>query len=237
MQAKLVVYKGKTKIRERLLELPAIVGRSGDVAVAIKHPVISRQHCEIVESGGLVKVRDLGSTNGTSVRGKKVAEAVLRSGDRFTIGSFTFQVEYLSLGSAMGEEDAEPAEAEEAPAPRRHTRPAKEEPPRREEAPQRDETPQPEEPPDDFAAQEEQPVSSDTGWDVASSEEEILDVASEAQPEAAAAPREKPKKRAAAPAQTSALDGDEEPDFEALLDDFFGALQGRDLEQFLKGLG
>lgn len=196
MQAKLVVYKGKAKQQELLLDLPAMVGRADTVAVTVKHPVVSRQHCEIFEAEGVVKVRDLGSTNGTSVHGEKVSEAVLRPGDRFTIGSFTFVVDYECLPDASGGEKVEQS-VETAPAPKNVRRHAVEE----------TRSPQDEEPTGDFAPSVGERV-----------------------------PRAKPRQRAVASVMSPGHDLGPEPTFEELLDDFFGAVQGRDLEDFLKGL-
>lgn len=195
MQAKLTVYKGKAKQQELLLELPAMVGRSGAVGVTVKHPVVSRQHCEIFEADGLVKVRDLGSTNGTSVRGKKVSEAILRPGDRFTIGSFTFEVDYECPAEANGGEDDEGRTQVVSPAPAKARRRAPEQPP------------QDEEPADAFAPAMGERV-----------------------------PQARPKQHAAASAMDVGHDLGPDPTFEDLLNDFFGGFQGRDMEDFLKGL-
>ncbi len=100
MQVKILVARGKAKKKQVVLELPVIVGRSEDVDLTIPHPAVSRQHCELFEAGGRVRVRDLGSTNGTRVAGKKVPEAVLRPHDRFTIGPFTLVVDYQDVRDA-----------------------------------------------------------------------------------------------------------------------------------------
>jgi hypothetical protein len=47
----------------------------------------SRRHAEIVCAEGRWVVHDLSSTNGTWVNGRRVAERVLRAGDRIQIGS------------------------------------------------------------------------------------------------------------------------------------------------------
>ncbi len=100
MQAKLIVIGGKANKKELSLNLPVIVGRSRGVGLTIAHPMVSRQHCEIFEADGAIRIRDLGSTNGTFVAGKKVPEAVLRPHDQFSIGPLTFEVDYEYLGDA-----------------------------------------------------------------------------------------------------------------------------------------
>jgi len=153
-----------------------------------------------------------------------VAEAVLRPGDRFTIGSFTFVVEYETLAAAAGEEEWEGAAAGAGPAPVRDRRPAAEE------------LPEDEQPLDDVPRLADEPGSSDFARDDAPPSEAMPGLAPDEESEAASPPRERPKKRAAAPARTAGLDASSEPDFEEMLDDFFEGLQGRDLEDFLKGI-
>lgn len=64
------------------------LGRSKEANIHIDDVGASRAHCEIV-LGDVIKVRDLGSTNGTYVDGSRVAEADLIDGSRITLGSTT----------------------------------------------------------------------------------------------------------------------------------------------------
>src|SRR6266513_1936783 len=43
----------------------SLVGRKEDCDVRLDHKSISKQHCVIVKTDGLLLLRDLGSTNGT----------------------------------------------------------------------------------------------------------------------------------------------------------------------------
>ena len=52
-----------------------IVGRERDAAIRLDQPSISRHHARILISGDQAAVEDLGSKNGTSVRGKRSATA------------------------------------------------------------------------------------------------------------------------------------------------------------------
>ncbi len=106
MQAKLRVIGGKANKKEVLLKLPTVLGRSREAGLTIAHPMISRQHCELFSADGLVRIRDLGSTNGTYVAGKKVAESVLRPHDQFSVGPLTFEVEYEYVGDSTVAEEA-----------------------------------------------------------------------------------------------------------------------------------
>jgi pSer/pThr/pTyr-binding forkhead associated (FHA) protein len=70
------------------------VGRQEDCQFRIASSMVSRRHCQIVEHEGKLYVKDLGSSNGTVVNGKKVLDQqVLSPGDRLTIGPVTFRVE------------------------------------------------------------------------------------------------------------------------------------------------
>lgn len=81
-----------------------VLGRHQECALRVPTRDVSRNHCEVVLSGDRVLVRDLGSTNGTYVNGKRVAEAVLEPGDQLSIGPVVFVVQI----------DGKPAEVKSA---------------------------------------------------------------------------------------------------------------------------
>src|ERR1041385_7201377 len=54
------------------------IGRADGNAFKIPAASVSNCHCEVRQQGGELLVRDLCSTNGTFVQGKKVTEAVLK---------------------------------------------------------------------------------------------------------------------------------------------------------------
>lgn len=64
------------------------IGRGLGVDIAVDDPGVSRTHAEI-ELGIPPVIRDLGSTNGTSVDGRKVAESPLHDGAQITVGNTT----------------------------------------------------------------------------------------------------------------------------------------------------
>jgi predicted component of type VI protein secretion system len=69
------------------------VGRHDDCQLRIKSSQVSRKHCEIFEKKGLLLVKDLGSSNGTYVNGKRIQEQrVLEPGDELTIGQVKLKV-------------------------------------------------------------------------------------------------------------------------------------------------
>jgi predicted component of type VI protein secretion system len=94
MEAKLILVGGKASKSEVLLKLPAIIGRSREAGLTIAHPMVSRKHCEIFESEGMLRIRDLGSLNGTFIGERQIIEAPLRPDDEFTVGPLTFRVAY-----------------------------------------------------------------------------------------------------------------------------------------------
>lgn len=78
-----------------------VVGRRGFCDVMIDHPSLSKRHCVLVKTDGLLVVRDLVSTNGTKVKGQKIRWAALLPDDRLTLGGYKMRV-YLGPDSAPG---------------------------------------------------------------------------------------------------------------------------------------
>ena len=76
---------GFTIDRERV-----IVGRGPGVDRAFDDPAMSRQHAAIEFGDSGLRLRDLGSTNGTLLNGTAVQSAELRHGDWFEIGGRRF---------------------------------------------------------------------------------------------------------------------------------------------------
>jgi pSer/pThr/pTyr-binding forkhead associated (FHA) protein len=77
------------------------IGRHDDCLIRIKSSLVSRKHCELFEAGGKLAIRDLGSSNGTFVNGKKInGQQVLKPGDELTVGAVTLRVSRLD-GQAL----------------------------------------------------------------------------------------------------------------------------------------
>ena len=82
-----------------------LVGRDPQAAVWLDAPGISRHHARMTIDGDRVTVEDLGSKNGTYVRGDPVTEpTALTDGDEIRFGSMplTFRV-WTSSGSTVSE--------------------------------------------------------------------------------------------------------------------------------------
>ena len=94
MQAQLRVASGKNK--GNIIPLPVgkfLIGREEDCHLRPNSEAVSRHHCVFTSDEFAVRLRDLGSTNGTFVNGEKIARAViLHSGDKVSIGKLEFEV-------------------------------------------------------------------------------------------------------------------------------------------------
>ena len=94
LSAKLVVIGGEVKSAEINLRLPTTIGRGRGATIMLPHPLVSRQHCELFESGGRLMVRDLGSLNGTFINNQRITESVIEPGELLTVGAVTFRAVY-----------------------------------------------------------------------------------------------------------------------------------------------
>jgi hypothetical protein len=66
----------------------AVLGRSREADIQVDDPNVSRKHAELRPSGASWTVRDLGSTNGVKVNGRRIQGAQsLRGGDTITLGT------------------------------------------------------------------------------------------------------------------------------------------------------
>ncbi len=228
MKVKILVVQGKVKQQRVKLELPAIVGRGSDADLVINHPAVSRQHCELFEADGQVRVRDLGSTNGTRVGGEKVAEAVLRPHDRFAIGPFTLVVDYRQSPEAAAAQSGEGDQGAAAGVEDRASKPSPPEPSDWEESDRAEgllweEGPSPDDSPPD-SAPDAPPLASPRAKSP-----------TPAPPAENAPPSKKSAKKASPDAASSAASGPD-PELGIDLDELLEGLEGINLRDFLKGI-
>jgi pSer/pThr/pTyr-binding forkhead associated (FHA) protein len=71
-----------------------LVGRKEDCDLRLDHKSISKMHCVIVKTDGLLLLRDLGSTNGTRVNGQRVRRAALLPNDQVAFANFKYRVAF-----------------------------------------------------------------------------------------------------------------------------------------------
>jgi pSer/pThr/pTyr-binding forkhead associated (FHA) protein len=84
-----------------------VVGRqSPPCDVALKRKSISKVHCILVKTDGLLFIRDLLSTNGTRVNGQKISRGALLPGDVLSLAGERFRVH---LGPKPAPPSAAPA--------------------------------------------------------------------------------------------------------------------------------
>ena len=69
-----------------------VVGRSSACDVPIRDLTVSRHHGEVEAAAAGLRVRDLGSTNGTFINGVRISEGVASPGTRVAFGKVIFQV-------------------------------------------------------------------------------------------------------------------------------------------------
>jgi diguanylate cyclase (GGDEF)-like protein len=66
-----------------------VIGRGGQADIQVVDEGISRRHALIEHHSGTMRIRDLGSTNGTFCNGERVNEHTLADGDKIQVGSMT----------------------------------------------------------------------------------------------------------------------------------------------------
>ncbi|MBI5757177.1 MAG: FHA domain-containing protein, partial [Planctomycetales bacterium] len=94
MQAELKVLDGKQQGKSIPLNMKKfLIGREEDCHLRANSDLISRHHCVFSIDDYTVRLRDLGSTNGTFVNEERISgQVVLSDGDRVQIGKLLFQV-------------------------------------------------------------------------------------------------------------------------------------------------
>jgi pSer/pThr/pTyr-binding forkhead associated (FHA) protein len=87
-----------------------IVGREQDCQLRPNSELVSRHHCVFVTDDYAVRLRDLGSTNGTRVNGDLIrGEVVLKPGDRVTIGRLEVELVIRKPSEVTAKAPAVPA--------------------------------------------------------------------------------------------------------------------------------
>ncbi|MCA9312392.1 MAG: FHA domain-containing protein [Phycisphaerales bacterium] len=103
MNVKLVIFKPDGTRREIPVDAGRhLIGRTAEATLRIPLASVSRQHCEIVNDGQSLHVRDLGSSNGTYRNHSRVQESSLEPGDVLGVGPVMMTVQI----------DGQPAEIE-----------------------------------------------------------------------------------------------------------------------------
>ncbi len=112
LQAELRVASGKQSGHViPLVNSRFLIGREEDCHLRPNSDLVSRHHCVFKVDEYSLRVRDLGSTNGTFVNGERLrGEVMLNTGDRVTIGKLEFEV---AVGEAVSQPAAVPSASAE----------------------------------------------------------------------------------------------------------------------------
>jgi len=118
MNYALQVVRGRSEANTlRLMDGVNSIGRHDDCRIRIRSSQVSRRHCQLSEEGNKLILRDLGSSNGTFVNGKRVlGQQTLKPGDVLTIGGVTLRVDLLRAApeSAAASPAPQPAASDTA---------------------------------------------------------------------------------------------------------------------------
>ena len=142
MKAELVPVNGDSPIP--ITKDVTVIGRRDGCDIVIDHTPLSKRHCVLVRTDGLLIIRDLATTNGTKVNGQRVRWAALLPRDKISLAGYKMRV-YL------GSDDMQSPSERHAVDQLRHSGSA-------------DElfaTPTPEDPEPDFEAGEDGPAAAD----------------------------------------------------------------------------
>ena len=91
-RATVVVLSGASAGTEYEVEQPTVsLGRSAEAGWSFEDDTMSKEHAAIEFANGGIRLRDLGSRNGTRLNGSDVKAADLKNGDRFQLGEHEFQ--------------------------------------------------------------------------------------------------------------------------------------------------
>jgi len=98
-----LVDRGKQLRRMPIAPLPFRIGRMPGLDLVLPSQLVSKEHAEIYVANGSLRLRDLGSTNGTFVNRQAVDDLPLREGDIIHFADFEFRVGRLERVAAPKE--------------------------------------------------------------------------------------------------------------------------------------
>ena len=120
MRARLIPIDGGDPVE--IVKDLILVGRGEDCELRLDHKSVSKRHCVLVKTDGLVLLRDLGSTNGN---GQRVRRGTLLPNDVLSVANFRFTLKFgdgpsgvsatESLGAPSRSEDGSDPEHEALP--------------------------------------------------------------------------------------------------------------------------
>ena len=90
MQVVLVMFKGDQRRSFSVTRDVTVIGRREDCDLRIPLGDVSRKHCRLIKDDGVLRIEDLGSSNGTFINGERVQQAELAAGDTLQVGPVVF---------------------------------------------------------------------------------------------------------------------------------------------------
>jgi pSer/pThr/pTyr-binding forkhead associated (FHA) protein len=96
MEARFTVISGL--FRGQSFEIPRgafIIGRESDCHLSLDSSFVSRHHCVLLMDDYTLRIRDLGSKNGTFINGElaRTGQRILTNGDTIRAGDLVFRIE------------------------------------------------------------------------------------------------------------------------------------------------
>ncbi|HEV8293410.1 MAG TPA: FHA domain-containing protein [Tepidisphaeraceae bacterium] len=122
MQVVLVMFRADGE--RRSFSLPrtvTVIGRREDCDLRIPLGDVSRKHCRFIADNDVLKIEDLGSSNGTFHNGVRIQEAMINPGDTVQVGPVMFVVQ---INGVPADEEIQPPAAAPATSDDTHTPPA-----------------------------------------------------------------------------------------------------------------
>jgi pSer/pThr/pTyr-binding forkhead associated (FHA) protein len=110
MDVKLIlVKKNNSRKSFSLSNGVTVIGRRHDCDLRIPLMSVSRKHCQLNRDEGVLKIRDLGSRNGTYLNGKRIDESVIKAGDYIEVGPLKFLLQINGEPKDIAEPEPEMA--------------------------------------------------------------------------------------------------------------------------------
>jgi pSer/pThr/pTyr-binding forkhead associated (FHA) protein len=104
MDARLKVLSGS--FSGQTIQVPhgkLVIGREEDCDLRLESELVSGYHCVLLLDDYALRIRDLGSTNGTSMNGRRIgtSEMILLQDDTISIDKMTFQIDLVEATTGM----------------------------------------------------------------------------------------------------------------------------------------
>ncbi|MBN1942076.1 MAG: FHA domain-containing protein [Phycisphaerae bacterium] len=94
MDVNLIMFKTNGQQKAIPVTQPnTVLGRGAECDLRIPLESCSRKQCQLIIEGEVLRLKDLGSSNGTFVNNARINETVLSPGDKLTIGPITMTVQ------------------------------------------------------------------------------------------------------------------------------------------------